>query len=84
MKKVKNIRVKEDLDNNFHTLYNGIYLSKNEIKVLNINGFDYKNYKNINELMFDIEEYLIDNYNEDLDVVLESIATFNYYHNTNK
>lgn len=76
--------MEKDLDNNFHILYNGIYLNNKEISTLNKHGFDYKKYKNIKELMFDVEEYLIDNYDEELDIVLESISTFNYYHNTNK
>ena len=71
-------------DKSFHKLHNGIYLNEIEIDVLDKNGFNYKKYKDIKELMFDIEEYLIDNYDEELDRVLESIATFNYYHNTNK
>ena len=80
--KMKNKEEKED--NKFHILYNGIYLNQEEINILNTYGFDYKKYQNPNELMFDIEKYLMDEYIEQLDNVLLSLQEFNYYHNTNK
>ena len=68
-----------------HVIYNGMYLSDSQISILNNNGFDYKKYKNIKELMFDIDEYL---YNEpdniELERVLEELSEYDYYHNTNK
>lgn len=68
-----------------HVIYNGMYLSDSQISILNNNGFDYKKYKNIKELMFDIDEYL---YNEpdniELEKVLEELSEYDYYHNTNK
>lgn len=65
---------------------NGIYLSEEQIEILNKYDINYLNYNNINELIFKIENYLNDSYVEldDLEWVSESLSTFNYYNNTNK
>lgn len=66
---------------------NDIYLSDNQIEVLKQYDFKYQNYSSLKSLIFDIEEYLNENYGEeleDLENVASSLAEFNYYHNTNK
>ena len=65
---------------------NGIYLSDEQIEILNKYNINYLDYTNINELIFKIENYLNDSYTQldDLEWVSESLSTFNYYHNTNK
>ena len=63
---------------------NGIYLSDNQISILNQYGFNYEKYSNIKSLIFDIDEYLNENYEEELESILDSLSEFNYYHNTNK
>ena len=63
---------------------NGIYLSDNQISILNQYGFNYQKYSNIKSLIFDIDEYLNETYEEDLENVLETLSEFDYYHNTNK
>ncbi len=65
---------------------NNIYLSDEQIDVLKKYNINYLDYKNINELIFKIEDYLNDSYIEldDLEWVSEQLSTFNYYHNTNK
>lgn len=63
---------------------NGIYLSDPQIEILKQYGFSYQKYPNAKSLIFDIEEYLNENYEEDLENVVESLSEFNYYHNTNK
>ena len=65
-----------------HKSYNGIYLTNAEVNILKNNGFYINHYHNIKELMFDLEEALDDN--EELEMILNSISEFNYYHNTNK
>ena len=70
--------------NMFKDCGNGIYLSNNQIEVLNQYGFFYEKYSNIKSLIFDIEEYLNENYEEDLENVVTSLSEFDYYHNTNK
>lgn len=66
---------------------NGIYLSNDQIEVLKLYGFSYQNYSNIKSLIFDIEEYINENSEqelEDLECVANSLSEFDYYHNTKK
>ncbi len=65
---------------------NGIYLSDEQINILEKYNINYLNYNNINELIFYIEDYLNNSYMEleDLESVSESLSNFNYYNNTNK
>lgn len=66
---------------------NDIYLSDQEIEVLKRYHFDYQNYSSLKSLIFDIEDYLNDNYSEeseDLETLANNLSEFNYYHNTNK
>lgn len=65
---------------------NGIYLSDEQINILEKYNINYLNYNNINELIFYIEDYLNNNYMEleDLESVSEALSNFNYYNNTNK
>lgn len=66
---------------------NNVYLSENQIEILTKYGFSYQNYSNLKSLIFDIEEYLNENYDqeiEDLENVVNNLSEFNYYHNTNK
>lgn len=63
---------------------NDIYLSDIQINILKQYGFNYEKYSSVKSLIFDIEEYLNENYDEELDNVVSSLSEFNYYHNTNK
>ncbi len=73
-----------NVSRDMHKNYNGIYLTDSEVNILKINGFDINKYSNIKELMFDLEEEIEESDNDELDMILSSIAEFNYYHNTNK
>ena len=73
-----------NVSRDMHKNYNGIYLTDSEVNILKSNGFDINKYSNIKELMFDLEEELEESDNDELDMILSSIAEFNYYHNTNK
>lgn len=73
-----------NVSRDMHKNYNGIYLTDNEVNILKNNGFDVNKYSNVKELMFDLEEALEENENDELDMILSSIVEFNYYHNTNK
>lgn len=73
-----------EVKRDFHKNYNGIYLNDNEANILKQNGFDINKYTSIKDLMFDLEEVLEDEENTELEMILDSIAEFNYYHNTNK
>ena len=63
---------------------NGLLLSDYQMNVLKRNGIDYNKYGNIHELLFDIEEYLNDNYDEDLDLISGQLAELIYYKDTKK
>lgn len=65
---------------------NGIYLSDEQINILEKYNINYLNYNNINELIFYIEDYLNNSYMEleDLESVSEALSNSNYYNNTNK
>lgn len=64
---------------------NGLILSDNQIEVLKRYDIDYLQYNSISSLLYDIEDILTnDQVYEDLDMVSQELAEFNYYHNTNK
>ena len=63
---------------------NGMHLSDFQIDILKRNGFDYLKYTNIKEMLFDIEEYLYDEYNDELDLVSSQIYEYIYYKDMNK
>lgn len=75
-----------DIENTkLNKIKNNIYLSNEQIGILDRNGIDYKKYNSMSELIFDIEDLLNSGYDseelEDLSVKLQEI---NYYNNTNK
>ena len=55
-----------------------------QIDILKRNGFDYLKYTNIKEMLFDIEEYLYDEYDDELDLVSSQIYEYIYYKDMNK
>ena len=63
---------------------NGLLLSNYQVNVLKRNGLDYLKYGNIHDLLFDIEECLYDNYDDELDLVSSQLAEFVYYNETKK
>ena len=66
--------------------YNNIYISEEQIDILNKYDINIEKYININELMYDIEDCLNDSYEEleDLEWVSQTLSEYNYYNNTNK
>lgn len=63
---------------------NGFLLSDYQVSVLNRNGIDYKRYNNVRELLFEIENYLDDDFDEELDLVSSQLSEFIYYTDTKK
>ena len=63
---------------------NGMLFSDYQIAVLKRNNIDYDDYTNMQDLLFDIEEILNDNYDEELDLISGQIAEFIYYKDTKK
>ncbi len=76
-----------DIKNNFRVNRgNDIYLSNNQISILERNQIDYKKYSSLASLIFDIEEYLntTSEIDEELDELLVDLSELNYYKNINK
>ena len=63
---------------------NDMLLSDYQISILNRNGLNYMDYANFRELLFDIEECLYLNYDEQLDYVSSQIAELLYYSESKK
>ena len=64
----------------------GLLLKKDDINILYLYGFDYKNYNSLSELIFDVDNYLNNTYEDliDLEEVLVRISEINYYVNIKK
>lgn len=64
----------------------GILLSDEEEAVLNKYQINYKLCTSTSQLIFMIEDYLNDSYEEldDLDILSKRLSEYNYYQNTNK
>ena len=63
---------------------NGMMLSNYQIDVLKKYDIDYERYSNMQMLLFDIEEILNDDYDEELDAISKQLAEFIYYRDTKK
>ena len=62
----------------------GILLSDYQLNVIEKNGICFDRYNNMRELLFDIEEVLMVEYDEDLDIVGKQLAELIYYKDVNK
>ena len=63
---------------------NDMLLSDYQISILTRNNIDYKRYNSIRELVFEIENYLDEEYDEELDMVSSQLAEYIYYNETKK
>ena len=61
-----------------------IVLSNKEMEVLKRNEIKYEEYDTVSRLLTDIDEILLDNDDEELEEISQSISERNYYMNTNK
>ena len=62
-----------------------IYLSDEDIKILNKYDIEYNNFSNMKELMFYIEDILNnEDVESDLEDLLIKLSEYNYYFYTNK
>lgn len=71
-------------DNFLKRRNNGILLSDYQVEVLNRNNIDYKKYSSISSLLFEIEEYLNQEEDEELEEISRQLAEMHYYNETNK
>jgi len=80
---LKNIKFDFKKDNG-----KGILLNSYEIEVLTRYGFDYKKYSSLNELIFDIDNYINEEGGfvdvDELEEVLDKISEYHYYNEVNK
>lgn len=74
------------MENNFVKVRKeDIYLSDNDMKILEKYEIDYNSYSNMQELLFSIEDILNNNYTDsDLEELLIKLSEYNYYFKTNK
>ena len=63
---------------------NGLLLSDYQIDILTRNNIDYKKYSNMSSLLFEIEEYLNEEEDDELEEVSRQLAEIHYYNETNK
>ena len=73
-------------DKSFLKKFNNIYISEEQKNILDRYNIDVNNYINIEQLMYDIEDFLNNSIEEldDLEWVSQTISEYNYYNNTNK
>lgn len=79
----------EDLyatDKKFLKKHNDIYITDEQISILKKYDLNINNYRTVESLIYDIEDYLNNSYEtlDDLEWVSESLAEYNYYNKTNK
>lgn len=73
------------IENNFIKYSkNNIYLTGEQIDILNAYNIDYNSCLSINELIYLIERNKNDDNYDDLDWLETNLSEFNYYHNVNK
>ena len=60
------------------------YLNDYQISILLRNGIHYECFVSLKELLFEIEDVLLDEDNEELDSVARELEEFYYYHFVNK
>ncbi|MGN1379920.1 MAG: hypothetical protein ACI4XR_06005 [Bacilli bacterium] len=63
---------------------NGMFLSNNQIKTLKKNNIDYDNYDSLESLIFELNNVLIEEEDDELESLAIDLAEFNYYNNQNK
>ena len=74
------------MENNFVKMRKkNIYLSDDDIKILNKYDISYENFSNMKELMFFLQD-ILDNeeVESDLEDLLIKLSEYNYYFSTNK
>lgn len=70
-------------ENQIEKVNDNLYLTKRQIDILKKYDIEYAS-KSIDELIFELEDILNYEDNEELDKLSMDLAEFNYYHNTNK
>lgn len=58
---------------------NGILLSKEDINILEKYGFNFYNYNNIKEILMDLDNLCNDDYQEELEELIQKLNEIYYY-----
>lgn len=62
----------------------GLLLSDYQISILDMCDINYQKHSNLSSLLFEIEEYLNNEENDELEEVSRQLAEIHYYSETNK
>ena len=62
----------------------GIILTNKEIEILKRNDIEYQKYSSVTELLYEIDDVILDSDDEELELIANNIAERNYYLNTKK
>ena len=78
-------RIIQDIfeENQLEKINDKLYLTKRQIDILKRNDLEYKS-KSIDQFIFELEDILNYEENDELDRLSSELSEFNYYHNTNK
>lgn len=80
-----NILKEIDFENNkLIKINNNIYLTQNQINILEKYNINYQISNSMRDLMIKIEDILDYEYIEELEIILENLTERQYYENTNK
>lgn len=71
-------------DNSLVKISDKIYLTKYQIAILERFHIEYNTCSDIKEILFLIEDYLENDYEEELDELAKSLQEFSYYNFTHK
>lgn len=63
---------------------NNLLLNDYQIEILKLNEIDYLKFGSMKELLFEIENCLEDNFDEELDIVSNQLSEFIYYNESKK
>ncbi len=74
-----------DLGDNFlEKINDNLYLRKKDMEILKRNDIDYEKYSSLSSIIYEIEEILNNEDNEELELLSKELSERNYYENTNK
>lgn len=74
----------DNLEKNFHKKFGNLILTDYQVEVLEKYNINYNDFNNLNELIYYLEDYLNNGSNEELELISDELAEFNYYNCTNK
>lgn len=63
---------------------NNLLLSDYQVSVLRRNGIDYNKFTSVRELLFEIENFLDEEFDDELDLIGSQLSEYIYYNDTKK